>query len=79
MSERPNLLSPEVRANPYPLYARLRREAPVCQADPRGMWLLTRQEDVIYALKHPELFSSSKLAGALDAPGWGAPTRSPPR
>lgn len=73
MSERPNLLSPEVRANPYPLYARLRREAPVCQADPRGLWLLTRQEDVLYALKHPELFSSSKLAGALHAPWLGGP------
>lgn len=71
MSERPNLLSPEVRANPYPLYARLRRDAPVCQADPRGMWLLTRQEDVLYALKHPEIFSSSRLAGALNASWLG--------
>jgi cytochrome P450 len=65
MSERPNLMSPEVRANPYPLYARLRRESPICQAEPRGMWLLTRQDDVLFALKRPEIFSSSRLAGAL--------------
>jgi cytochrome P450 len=69
MSERPNLLSPEVRANPYPLYARLRRQAPICQVEPRGLWLLTRQEDVLYALKHPELFSSAGLARALEV-GW---------
>jgi cytochrome P450 len=69
MSERPNLLSPEVRANPYPLYARLRREAPVCQVEPRGMWLLTRQEEVLYAFKHPELFSSAGLSRALEV-GW---------
>jgi cytochrome P450 len=67
MSERPNLMSPEVRANPYPLYARLRRESPICQADPRGLWLLTRQDDVTFALKRPEIFSSSRLAGALSA------------
>lgn len=67
MSERPNLLSPEIRANPYPLYARLRQESPICQAEPRGLWLLTRQDDVLFALKHPEIFSSSRLAGALSA------------
>ncbi len=69
MNERPNLLSPEVRANPYPLYARLRREAPVCQVEPRGIWLLTRHEDVLHAFKHPELFSSAGLARALEV-GW---------
>jgi cytochrome P450 len=69
MSGPPDLLAPEVRANPYPLYARLRREAPVCQVQPRGMWLLTRQQEVLYALKHPELFSSSGLARALEV-GW---------
>lgn len=69
MIERPNLLAPEVRANPYALYARLRREAPVSQVDPRGMWLLTRQEEVLFALKHPELFASSGLSRALEV-GW---------
>jgi cytochrome P450 len=71
MSERPNLLSPEVRANPYPLYVRLRREAPVCQVEPRGMWLLTRQEEVLYAFRHPELFSSAGLTRALETPWLG--------
>ena len=36
MSSRVHLLDPEVRANPYPLDARLRREAPVSQVDPGG-------------------------------------------
>lgn len=62
-------MAPEIRANPYPLYERLRREAPVCQVEPRGLWLLTRHEEVVFALKHPELFSSAGLAQALEV-GW---------
>lgn len=31
--------------NPYPVYARLRREAPVCQFDATGEWFVTRWAD----------------------------------
>jgi len=58
MSSRPNLFAPDTRANPYPLYAELRRDAPVCQVDPGGFWVLSRYEDVLAALKNPQLYSS---------------------
>ncbi|WP_437722261.1 cytochrome P450 [Sorangium sp. So ce861] len=58
MSHRLNLLSPELRANPYPFYAELRRSAPVCQVDPGGLWALSRYDDVAFALKNTELFSA---------------------
>ena len=44
-----NLLDPEILRDPYPLYARLRREYPVCPLKGGG-YLLTRYEDVKSAL-----------------------------
>ncbi|WP_437996954.1 cytochrome P450 [Sorangium sp. So ce185] len=58
MNHRLNLLSPELRANPYPFYAELRRSAPVCQVEPGGLWALSRYDDVAFALKNTELFSA---------------------
>jgi hypothetical protein len=69
MNERVNLLHPEIRKNPYPLYAELRRSNPVCQVDPGGMWAVTRYEDVQHVLKTPELFSSAGFA-TLWRPPW---------
>jgi cytochrome P450 len=69
MSPRLNLLAPEVRANPYPHYARLRRTAPVCQVDPGGFWAVTRYEDVTTVLKNPQLFSSEGMRRAT-CPPW---------
>ena len=47
-----HLLDPEVLANPYPLYRRLREEAPV-QWDPYlHAWVVTRYEDVVDVLHH---------------------------
>jgi cytochrome P450 len=46
------------KANPYPFYARLRDEQPVCPvALPGGQeaWLVTRYDDVAAALKDPRL------------------------
>ena len=37
MSSRVNLLAPEFRANPYPIYAELRRNAPASQVEPGGL------------------------------------------
>jgi cytochrome P450 len=69
MNERVNLLLPEIRKNPYPLYAELRRSHPVCQVDPGGMWAVTRYEDVQHVLRTPEIFSSAGF-GALFKPPW---------
>ncbi len=69
MSGRVNLLAPEVRANPYPVYAELRRHAPVCQVDPGGYWVIARHDDVVAAFKNPQLFSNTGVRVATK-PGW---------
>src|SRR5262245_16597616 len=49
-----NLASPEFKADPYPFYARLRAEAPVCRVTlptRETVWLVTRYEDVVTVLK----------------------------
>jgi cytochrome P450 len=57
-------LSQEFRANPYPAYAQLRRDAPVAQAAAFGVWTITRYDDVAQVLKSPQIFSSSVMGGA---------------
>ncbi len=71
MSARVNLLAPEVLANPYPVFAQLRRDAPVCQVEPGGMWAVTRYADVMSVLKNPQLFSSEGLARSMEPPWLG--------
>ena len=48
-----NFADPEIKANPYPLYARLRDEAPVARVRLWGVpgWMLTRYDHVVAALK----------------------------
>src|ERR1051325_411676 len=48
-----DLAQPRFKANPYPFYARLRAEAPVCPTRFLGApaWLITRYEDVLILLK----------------------------
>jgi cytochrome P450 len=69
MSSRVNLMAPEVRANPYPVYAELRRNAPVCQVDPGGRWVVSRYDDVLAVLKNPQIFSSTGI-GRSSQPAW---------
>ena len=55
------LLDPAVYAgDPYPLYARLRDEAPVARNDTLGLWMLSRHADVVAVSRDPETFCSSK-------------------
>lgn len=64
------LLDPEVLANPYPLYTRLRSEAPVHWDPYLHAWIVTRYADVITVLHHfsanrtptPEQFAAIGLA-----------------
>lgn len=44
--------------NPYPTYARLRRDSPVHRSALAGGWLVSRYPDVVAALGNPETFSS---------------------
>ncbi|WPB78530.1 cytochrome P450 [Archangium violaceum] len=71
MSGRLNLVLPEVLANPYPHFARLRRESPVCQVDPGGMWAVTRYADVIHVLKNPQVYSSAGIQRTMEPPWLG--------
>ncbi len=45
-----NPLDPAFIADPYPFYRRLRETAPVFKT-PQGLWLVTRYEDVAFALR----------------------------
>ncbi|HEV7684327.1 MAG TPA: cytochrome P450 [Pyrinomonadaceae bacterium] len=49
----PDLARPHFKANPYPFYARLRSEAPICPTRFLGApaWLVTRYADVVNLLK----------------------------
>ncbi|WP_437751883.1 cytochrome P450 family protein [Sorangium sp. So ce1389] len=53
-----NVASPEFKANAYSIYARLRAEEPVHRTtlpDGRALWLVTRYEDCVAALKDERL------------------------
>ncbi|AKJ00166.1 cytochrome P450 [Archangium gephyra] len=71
MTGRPNLMTPELKANPFPLYAELRRNAPVSQVDPGGMWAVTRYDDAMAVLKNPRTFSSAGFGLATNPPWLG--------
>jgi len=57
-----DIFSPRMLEDPYSVYAELRVKTPVCKVGPLGWWALSRYEDVQYALKTPEVFSSFQLA-----------------
>jgi cytochrome P450 len=53
-----NPFLPEVQANPYPYYAYLRHHAPAYQIPGVGFWAISRYDDVLSALRTPQVFSS---------------------
>ena len=59
------LVSPEFLADPYPIYSRLRSEAPVYWSDSWKAWLITRYRDVASALLDPRRFSSAGRVTSL--------------
>ncbi|HYI01455.1 cytochrome P450 [Hyalangium sp.] len=63
-----DLMAPEVRANPYPLYAELRHTG-IRQVEPGGMWAVSRYEDVVAVMKDPRRFSSAGLGQGF-LPPW---------
>ena len=63
--------APEVTADPYPDYARLRDHAPVCWIPEQNMWMITRYDDVAAVLHDPTTFSSAEGMGALMSGGVG--------
>jgi cytochrome P450 len=60
----------EFHSDPYPLYARLRAEAPVYRNDELDFWALSRYGDVATAFRDFEAFSSAN--GVMIEPSaWG--------
>src|SRR5258705_13600603 len=57
--------------DPYPIYRRLRDEAPVHHNAARRMWSVTRFDDVMHVLKTPEIFSSRAMFTMIMAGGRG--------
>ncbi|MBV9791615.1 MAG: cytochrome P450 [Chloroflexi bacterium] len=51
-------LAPAQNANPYPVYAEMRRESPVFYSPLYDMWVVTRYADVAAVLKNHAVFSS---------------------
>jgi cytochrome P450 PksS len=65
------------RDDPYPTYARLRREAPICRARVPGFggeaWLVSRYNDAVAALR------DTRLSSDIIAMRWGSAQRWIPR
>ena len=53
-----NLIDPQVAACPQPVYNRLREQGRVTRAGLTGGPILSHYKDVLWALRHPEIFSS---------------------
>jgi len=60
-----------LEADPYPIYARLRREAPVCFIPAVRLWFVTRYQDVEFVGTHPERFTAQLDDSPVDRTGTG--------
>jgi cytochrome P450 len=63
----PKLFGPQMLADPYPYYARLRSTAPVYWADQFDGWILTRYADVTTVLRSPNASSDRASRGPQQA------------
>jgi cytochrome P450/nitrite reductase/ring-hydroxylating ferredoxin subunit len=60
-------MAPEQRECPFDLYARARRETPICYSERFDLWLVTRYQDIVAILKDPARFSSAQSLAVDDA------------
>jgi cytochrome P450 len=60
MAEIFDLYSPEIDANPFPAYERLREQHPCYWSEGGKFWILSRYEDVFTAAQQWETYSSAK-------------------
>jgi cytochrome P450 len=63
----------QLEADPYPVYARLRREAPVCFVPAVGLWFVTSYAAVEYVVTHPARFTAELTDSPVDRT-FGSPT-----
>ncbi|HXH09463.1 MAG TPA: cytochrome P450 [Alphaproteobacteria bacterium] len=54
-----DMFTPDVIADPYTYYGRLREEDPVHWNEQYELWVITRHDDVVWLTRHHELFSSA--------------------
>ena len=74
--------SPQIDANPFPLYKRLRDEAPCFWSPEANMWVLSRFADVAVALQDWATYSSASgnmMTELPDRAGATLGTTDPPR
>ncbi|MEX2393523.1 MAG: cytochrome P450 [Actinomycetota bacterium] len=60
------LMEPEGRANPYPIYKRYRETAPMHRS-PEGLWTFTRYHDILAVLRDDRFSADPRNATAMDA------------
>ncbi|CAA9442787.1 MAG: hypothetical protein AVDCRST_MAG37-1526 [uncultured Rubrobacteraceae bacterium] len=48
-------------ANPYPHFARFRREAPIFYAPKIGFWVVSRYEDILKIVKDSDAYSNARV------------------
>src|SRR3954468_19075575 len=56
----------QLEADPYPIYAQLRAESPVCFVESVGLWLVTRWADVQHVDKSPDAFTGETEPSTLN-------------
>ena len=61
-----NLGHPDVRANPYPFYTRLREQDPVHWDEELGFWVLTRYADIAAVYHDPRFSRAQGLRGGFE-------------
>ena len=54
-----DMFTPDVIADPYAYYGRLRDEDPVHWNESYALWVVTRHDDLVWLTRHHELFSSA--------------------
>jgi cytochrome P450 len=60
----------QIHEDPYPTYARLRREAPLYRNDDLDFWALSRHEDVLSGFRNPAQLSN-RFGVSLDPAAYG--------
>lgn len=59
----------ETQDNPYPIYARLREEAPLYHNEKHDFWVMSRHQDLHQAWRTEQVYSN-KMGVSLDKSAW---------
>lgn len=63
----------DLESDPYPIYARMRRESPVAYVPAVNIWLVTRWADVEHVAKSPDAFTAEVATSPVERT-FGKPT-----